>query len=81
LPLLKVLEFGGGRNTREAVKQGFEPSHHSHRCLVISGHTVTLDGLKKGCTDAVRVAIIILQICIIIRAGLEVIGNDSGAVV
>jgi hypothetical protein len=42
---------------------------------------MALDGLKKGCTDAVRVAIIILQVIIIILAGLEIIGNDSGTVV
>jgi hypothetical protein len=42
---------------------------------------VSLDGLKKGCTDAVRVAIIILQSIIIILAGLEIVGNDSGTVV
>ena len=80
-PLLKVPEVGGGRNTRETVEQGFKLSHHGHRRLVISGHTVALHGLKKGCTDAVRVAIIILQICIIIRAGLEVVGNNGGTVI
>jgi hypothetical protein len=80
-PLLKVPEVGGGRNTRETVEQRFKLSHHGHRRLVISGHTVALDGLKKGCTDAVRVAIIILQIIIIILAGLEVIGNNGGSVV
>ena len=42
---------------------------------------MALDGLKKGCTDAVRVAIIILQIIIIILAGLEVIGNNGVSVV
>ena len=42
---------------------------------------MALDGLKKGCTDAVRVDIIILQIIIIILAGLEVIGNNGGSVV
>ena len=80
-PLLKVPEVGGGRNTRETVEQGFKLSHHGHRRLVISGHTVALDGLKKGCTDTVRVAIFILQIIIIILAGLEVIGNNGGSVV
>jgi hypothetical protein len=42
---------------------------------------VALDRLKKGCTDAVRVAIIILQSIITILAGLEIVGNNSGTVV
>jgi hypothetical protein len=42
---------------------------------------VALNGLKKGCTDAVRVAIVVLQSLIIILAGLEIVRDDCGAVV
>jgi hypothetical protein len=42
---------------------------------------VAFNGLKESCTDAVRVAIVILQSIIIILAGLKIVRNDSGTVV
>jgi hypothetical protein len=42
---------------------------------------VAFNGLKESCTDAVRVAIVILQSIIIILAGLEIVRNDSWTVI
>jgi hypothetical protein len=42
---------------------------------------VAFNGLKESCTDAVRVAIVILQSIIIILAGLKIVRNDSWAVI
>jgi hypothetical protein len=42
---------------------------------------VAFNGLKESCTDAIRVAIVILQSIIIILAGLEIVRNDSWTVI
>jgi hypothetical protein len=42
---------------------------------------VALDGLKKGRTDAVRVAVVVLQSVVVIRAGLKIVRDDRRAVI
>jgi hypothetical protein len=42
---------------------------------------VALDGLKKGRTDAVRVAIVVLQSIVVIRAGLKIVRDNRRGVV
>ena len=42
---------------------------------------MALDGLKKGRTDAVRVAIVVLQSVVVIRAGLKIVRDNRRAVV
>ncbi len=42
---------------------------------------MALDGLKKGCTDTVRVAIVILQGLVIILAGLKIVRDNCRAMV
>ena len=37
---------------------------------------MALDGLKKGCTDTVRVAIVVLQGLVIILAGLKIVRDN-----
>ena len=48
-------------DARKAGQQGLKVFHHRHRRLFVNEHTVALDGLKKGRTDAVRVAIVVLR--------------------
>ena len=42
---------------------------------------MALDGLKKGRTDAVRVAVVVLQSVVVIRASLKVVRDDRRAVI
>jgi hypothetical protein len=42
---------------------------------------VALDGLKKGRTDAVRVAVVVLQSVVVIRAGLKIVRDNRRAVI
>ena len=42
---------------------------------------MALDGLKKGRTDAVRVAIVVLQSLVVILAGLKIVRDNRRAVV
>ena len=58
-PLLKMPEGGDGDDARKTVQQSLKLFQHSHRRLVVSRHTVALNCLEKGCTNAVRVAIVV----------------------
>ena len=60
-PLLKMPEGGDGDDARKTFLQSLKLFQHRHRRLVVSRHTVALDGLKKGRTDAVRVAVVVLR--------------------
>jgi hypothetical protein len=42
---------------------------------------VALDGLKKGRTDAVRVAVVVLQSVVVICAGLKIVRDNRRAVI
>ena len=50
-------------------------------CPILNEHTVALDGLKKGRTNAVRVAVVVLQSVVVIRAGLKIVRDNRRAVV
>ena len=42
---------------------------------------MAIDGLKKGRTDAVRVAVVVLQSVVVIRASLKIVRDDRRAVI
>ena len=72
-PLLKVPEGGDGNDDGKTVQQSLKLFLHSHRRLVVSRHTVALNCMEKGRTNAVRVAIVVLQGLVVILAGLEIV--------
>jgi len=78
-PLLKMPEGGDGDDARKTVQQSLKLFQHSHRRLVVSRHTVALNCLEKGCTNAVMVAIVVLQGLVVILAGLEIVRDDCWA--
>ena len=47
----------------------------------VSRHTVALNCLEKGCTNAVKVTVVVLQSFVVILAGLEIVRDDCGAMI
>ena len=80
-PLLKLPEGGDGDDAGKTVQQSLKLFMHSHRRLVVSRYTVAFNCLEKGCTNAVRVSIVVLQGLVVILAGLDIVRDDCGAVV
>jgi hypothetical protein len=80
-PLLKLPEGGDGDDVGKTVQQSLKLFQHSHRRLIVSRHTVVLNCLEKGCTNAVRVTIVVLQGLAVILAGLEIVRDNCWAMV
>ena len=80
-PLLKLSEGGDGNDAGKPVQKSLKLDLHSPRRLVVSRHTVALNCLEKGCTNAVRMTIVVLQGLVVILTGLEIVGDNCGAMI
>ena len=80
-PRLKLFEGRNGNDAWKPLEHILKLGLNSHRRLVVSSHTMTLDRLEKGGTDAMRVTVVVLQGLVVVRARVEVICNDGRTVV